>query len=71
MASLSKKHRKFSQQSWFLLLAVLMTVLTGLFVIWSIVTLGESFNAALAVPPTPPPPTQFDIQGYQNLNLKQ
>jgi uncharacterized BrkB/YihY/UPF0761 family membrane protein len=71
MAQAFKKFKRFSQQSLFLLLATLMVVLIGIFVVWSIIYLGGSFNAALTVPPTPPPQVQFDIQGFQNLNLNQ
>ncbi len=71
MAKVSKKFKRFSQQSLFLLLAFIMVVLVGILVIWSVIYLGESFNTALTVPPTPPPQVQFDIQGFQNLHLNQ
>ncbi len=70
MAKVFKKFKKFGQY-WFFALAVVLVILVGLFVIWSVVYLGESFNEALAVSTAPPPQLQFDIQGFQKLNLNQ
>ncbi len=62
---------RFSKEWLFIILASVMILVTGAFVIYSIVFLGSSLNNALNAPTPPPAHLQFDIQGFQSLNLIQ
>ncbi len=62
---------KSSRQKIFLLLAFFMVILTAFFVIYFTVSLGDDINATLKLPPKIESSAQFDIQGFQKLNLTQ
>jgi|GEM_PF-2662526 len=61
--------KNFRKQSIFLALAIIMCILIGGFVIYSIVFLGKSVSDSLDTPLPSAPPTQFDIKGFENLKL--
>lgn len=71
MAKALKNFRRLQTQYFFLTLTIVLIVTVVAMVIWAIVYLGESFDTALTVPHPNPPRIQFDIQGFQKLNLPQ
>ncbi len=62
---------RFSKEWLFIILASIMVLVTGAFIIYCIIFLGSSLNQALNAPTPPPAHLEFDIQGFQSLNLNQ
>ncbi|MEK7169592.1 MAG: hypothetical protein AAB700_01995 [Patescibacteria group bacterium] len=57
------------KQSIFLILAVLLCLLIGGFVVWSIVSIGGTLESALEVPAPSAAAVKFDTQGFESLKL--
>ncbi len=62
---------RFSKEWLFIVLASVMVLITGTFVIYCIIFLGSSLNDALSAPAARQTHLQFDIKGFQSLNLIQ
>ncbi len=65
------KSLKNSRQNLFILLALVMFAATLILVFYFVTSLADSINATLKLPPTQPQNVQFDIQGFEKLNLTQ
>ncbi|MBI4034004.1 MAG: hypothetical protein HY378_00450 [Candidatus Brennerbacteria bacterium] len=69
-----KLNRKISLKSEnrhyiFVFLALLMLVIVGAFIIWTVTFLVSSFAEAFIETSTPPPVEKFDIEGFEKLKL--
>ncbi|MCL4403954.1 hypothetical protein M1432_01240 [Patescibacteria group bacterium] len=71
MAKVLKRFKRLQTQYFFFALTIVLIVVVAITVVWAVVYLGESFDTALTVPHPNPPRIQFDIQGFQKLNLPQ
>lgn len=60
---------KLRKQYIFLVMAVVMLVIVGGFVIFSLNFLVSNFNDVLLLQSTSPPVLKFDIQGFEELDL--
>ncbi len=65
------KKKKSRKQEIFLLMAFVMFVITLLSAIYLVTSLGENIGETLKLPPINNQSAQFDIQGYQKLDLTQ
>lgn len=66
-----KAIRLISKNLFFIVLASLMIIVTGAFVIYGIVFLGSSLESALEAPSVAQTRLQFNIQEFEKLNLIQ
>lgn len=60
---------KFSRRLVFYLLGVVMVVAVGGIIVWMATFLAERLNTALTTDPNLVTHTQFDIQGFEKLQL--
>ena len=58
-----------SRQTLFYILAIFLFLIAGGFVISNFLFLISNFNEALLESPPLPPPLQFDIEGFEKLDL--
>ena len=65
------KNFKTSRQKLFILLALVMLAVTLILVVYFVTSLAQSIEVTLKLPPTKETTVQFDIQGFQKLNLTQ
>ncbi len=65
------KSFRTSRQKLFILLAFVMLAVTLILVIYFVTSLANSIEVTLKLPPTKETTVQFDIQGFQKLNLTQ
>ncbi len=65
------KNFKTSRQKLFILLALVMLTVTLILVVYFVTSLAQSIEVTLKLPPTKETTVQFDIQGFQKLNLTQ
>ncbi len=65
------KNFKTSRQKLFIILAFVMLTVTLILVIYFVASLASSIEVTLKLPPTKETTVQFDIQGFQKLNLTQ
>ncbi len=71
MKDKTKAIRLLSKNLLFIVLASVMVIATGAFVIYSIVFLGSSLDSALEAPNVTPTHVQFNVQEFEKLNLIQ
>jgi uncharacterized protein YpmS len=65
------KNFKTSRQKFFILLALVMFTVTLTLIIYFVTSLAQGIETTLKLPSTKESTVQFDIQGFQKLNLTQ